>query len=134
MASHAGPAPPPACGAAGPSEPPAPALRLPSASTRCGRRGRAPYPSPLVDPPPRGAAAQRAPQAARPQEPSPLAVSRTLLPEQRRHSLIGQRLRVPSKKRDSDWGFPEASGCMTLPQIECRRRPENPAVFYQVRY
>lgn len=39
----------------------------------------------------------------RPQRLSPLGVSRTLLPERRRHSLIGAQLSVPGKKRSSDW-------------------------------
>ena len=39
----------------------------------------------------------------RPQRLSPLGVSRTLLPERRRPSLIGAQLSVPGKKRSSDW-------------------------------
>ncbi|XP_044889116.1 formin-like protein 1 [Felis catus] len=90
------------CGTLGAARPGPPlALRSRAGS---GRRGRAALP----EPPSRFSASRghsraRGPRAARPQKPSPLAGSRTLLPEQRRHSLIGIGACAPDKESSSDW-------------------------------
>lgn len=79
-------------GAVGPSAVPARLGPPPPVGSRVGsgRRGRAALPGPLLHSPPRGATPARGPQPGRPQRPSPPGVSRTLLPERRGHSLIGE--------------------------------------------
>lgn len=72
-------------------------------------RRRAVLPRPLLNPPPGGAPSERrrtskrGPQGPRPQKPSPLGVSRTLLPERRWPSLIGEQVSAPGKKRSPYW-------------------------------
>lgn len=71
------------------SRPPRPSS-CPPLACGSGLRGRAALPEPPCGfSTARSHRRARGPKAARPQKPSPLAASRTLLPEQRRHALIG---------------------------------------------
>ena len=67
-------------------------------------RGRSALPRPLSQSSDSLRPTRRAdPRAPWPQRLSPREVSRTLLPERRRRSLIGEHLSPPGKKRSSDW-------------------------------